>query len=177
MNICNDVIRFFFGWGGRRTLGLNSMLAWTSWKTFAQSRFWYNSDWRWSLGLNNLFRFVSFLFPILHCCQTLTGWRNKNLGFYTTALWKSNANVIWRISFFVPVNFRVKIRVKFRKISCETFHYQTIFRAKFQGNIVRYFRRANKKSPKRNFGAPINKLMSNEMKQQIIYGNVTEMQG
>ena len=175
MNICNDVIRFCFGWGRRRALGLNSMLAWTYWKTFAQSNFWYNNDWRWSLGLNNVFGFVSFLFPTLHCCQTLTDCVSKNLGFYTTALCKSNANVIWQILFFFLVNFRAKVRVKFRKISCEKFHCQTIFRAKFQGNIARYFRRANKKPPKRNFGAPTNKLMSNEMKQQIIYGKVTEM--
>ena len=92
-----------------------------------------------------------------------------------TALCKSNANVIWQILFFFLVNFRAKVRVKFRKISCEKFHCQTIFRAKFQGNIAGYFRRANKKPPKRNFGAPTNKLMSNEMKQQIIYGKVTEM--
>ena len=76
-------------------------------------------------------------------------------------------------------NFRAQFRVKLRKISGEKFQCQTIFRAKFQGNIARYFRRTNEKSPFRNFAeakfrAATNKLMSNKMKQ-FKYGKVTEM--
>jgi len=66
-----------------------------------------------------------------------------------------------------------------REISCEKFHCQTIFRAKFQGNIARYFRRTNEKSLFRKFAeakfcAATIKLMSNKMKQ-FKYGKVTEM--
>ena len=82
-----------------------------------------------------------------------------------TVLCKSNANEMQRISFFVLANFRAKFRVKFRKISCEKFHCQTIFRAKFQGNIARYFRRTNEQSLFRKFAeakfrAATNKLIA-----------------
>jgi len=69
---------------------------------------------------------------------------------------------------------------EFRSLFSQNFDCQTRFRAKFQGNIARYFRATNEKSLFRKFAeakfcAGTNKLMSNETKQQIIYGKVTEM--
>ena len=84
-----------------------------------------------------------------------------------TVLCKSNANEIRRISFFVLANFRAQFRVKFRKILGEKFHCQTIFRAKFQGNIARYFRRANKKSLFRKFAEAKFRAATNKLMKQI----------
>ena len=55
-----------------------------------------------------------------------------------TVLCKSNADEIRRISFFVLANFRAQFRVKFCKILGKKFHWQTIFRAKFQGNYQKW---------------------------------------
>ena len=46
-----------------------------------------------------------------------------------TVICKSNANKFIQISFFVLVNVRAKLHVKFRKIFCKKFHCETIFRA------------------------------------------------
>ena len=68
-----------------------------------------------------------------------------------------NVNVIQRISFFLVANFHVK----YGKFSCENYHCQTIFRAKFR-NIAQYFRRTNEKSLFRKFAeASTNKLITN----------------
>ena len=64
-----------------------------------------------------------------------------------TVLCKSNANEIRRISFFVLPNFRAR----FRAISSEKFHLQTIFRPTFRRNIAGYFGRSNEKSVLRKF--------------------------
>ena len=73
-----------------------------------------------------------------------------------------------KFSKFRSLHVLTNCRVKFRKISCEKFHCQAIFRAKFQGNIARYFRRTNEKSPFRKFAeakfcVATNKLMSSKM--------------
>ena len=101
---------------------------------------------------NQLFAFskLRWILRLHECRKAFWG------GFGERICHKSNANQVRRISL---------CSCEFCKISSEKFHCQTIFQAKFLGNIARYFRRANEKSLFRKFAeakfrTATNKLMS-----------------